>query len=179
MRHKRMTTRSVLERVGELGRIAPVAVESAAVHEECRSRRDTASSAGVDVAPNPIAHRAGCQVVSNRDRIDADCGSVFDQIVVLQCILVLVQQSMHRPERILSAALGDGLGRFGGGQRVRMLLSSWKMSEDEPYVITDIFQHLLQDQVRKCTLRVLVITVLDQCDRCVCLPSHVFVGANG
>lgn len=178
MRNKSVSPGSVLKRVGELGWISPVSLEPAAIHEKCRSGCDATAHAGVDVSLDPTAH-CGCQVVGDRNRIDANGGRILDEIVGLQGILVSVQKRMHGPKGLLSAEPGNGFGCFRRGTRVRMLISDRKIPKNESHVIADVFQHLLQDQVSKATLRVLVVTVLDQRDWRVGTPACVIVGPNG
>jgi hypothetical protein len=179
VRRKRVAPRSIVKRVGKLGRVGPVSLEATAIDEECGRANHTTSHARVDVALNSMAQCGGGQVVGDADRIHADGCGVLDEIVVLQRILILVQKSMHSPKRVLTAAAGNGFGCLRGGKAVRKSFNNRKMSEDEPHVIANIFEDLLQDQVGVPTLRVLVATILDQRDRRISSPAHVIVGANG
>ena len=134
-----MASRSVLKRVTQLGRVRPVAIEPTAIHEECRRNRDATPYARVDVPLNSTAHDLGCQIVGDCHRIHAHRCRVLDEIVVLQSILILVQKSMHRPKRILSAMPRNGFRCVRGRSRMWMLFSAGKISKHEPHVIADLF----------------------------------------
>ena len=65
-------------------------------------------------------HRSRRQVIGNLDRVDVSRLRVANQIIVLQCVLILVNQIVHQPERLLAAVHRNRLGRFCRRLRVRV-----------------------------------------------------------
>ena len=165
VRHERVTGCAIVERVGQCRWVGPVPVEASAIDEEGRCSGDAAPVPRMEVAANAIAPGVRREVVRNRNWIHAGCGRVLDQIVVLQRILVLVQQIVHGPERVLAAVDGNRLGCLGRGGRMRVGLGYWKVSVDESYAVTHLFQNLLKDPVGLTAPWTLVIAVLDERNR--------------
>jgi hypothetical protein len=173
-----MTASAVLERIDERSWISPVSLEAAAIHKEGWRASHAAARAGRDIALNAFARSRPGQIVGDGNRIDTTGRRILDQIIVLQCILVLEQQVMHPPERIGAAARRDRFGRLGRRPRVRVHLGYGKIPEDESHVIANLFKDLLKDDMGKAALRTLVIAILNKSDRRVGGTKDVVVCTN-
>src|SRR5437660_12408552 len=75
------------------------------------------------------------EIVAEALDIESQLRGVGDEVLVVERLLVLKQNVVHRPEVVL-ALRGGALGGFGGMSRVRML-GAGEMAIDEAHSIAE------------------------------------------
>ena len=94
---------------GECGDVV-AAVVAAAVDEEGRGAGDTAEVGGVDVLGDPRGAGALAEVLTESLAVEPEVAGVADQVARLEGVLVLQEQVVHLPERVLVSGGFRGLG---------------------------------------------------------------------
>ena len=109
--------------------------------------------------------------------VQPDLGGVPGQVFVLQGVLVLEQQVMHRPKAILALCRG-ALSRLGSVAGMRMLRPR-EVPVHEAELVTEPLSNALEIGVGHAAERALEVAVLDQGDGGVRRPQGVVPPGDG
>ena len=132
-----------------------------AVDEEGRRAVDTAEIGAVDILGH--AHRVGVPVelVHEALAVETQVPGVLDEVAGSEGVLMLKEQVVHLPERVLT---GCGFRGLGGDLRIGMDVAQRQMPPDVPDV-SELLQELPHDRLRATAVGAFEIAVLDDSDR--------------
>lgn len=135
------------------------AVITDAVDEKSRRAVDAVAGAAEKILADARSVSAGPDFIHPSLHIQAQCPGVARQVLVVECLLVLIQQVVHFPKAALGAG---GFGRFGSAFRMGMRIDEGKIPEDKTQTLAQAFLDGLNHRIRLPTIRAFVIAILDQ-----------------
>src|SRR5207248_1184822 len=148
----------------------PRSIVAVAVDEEGRSAVDAAARAGEEIRSDALGDVLGVQVTLKSRHIEIALLGVFEEMLVVEEPLVLVQEVVHRPEGVLQRS---GLGGTRGAESARMGLRQREVAEGEEQVVAQSLLERFDNAVRLAAVGTLVIAVLHQLDRRIAAALHV------
>ena len=133
----------------------------------------TAPYATAKILLNLGYHPGGGEIAHEPLSVELQGLGQRDQIPIPQFILVLIKHVVHFPEPVLQ---GGGFRCTSGGESMSMNLGQGKVAKYEPQISTHLFLKVLDDRKRLATVWALVITVLNEGQRCITRSLHVVAG---